>query len=67
MRDLSTLIAFIINFVIIASYSMRIKYPPDENSLYELKVDTNAFGFDFIMIVNFLGFFFYLINIKGIV
>ena len=55
MRDLSTLIAFVINFLIFLSYSTkRDNYEP-ENGNYGIEVVTILYGINFQTIITVLG------------
>lgn len=47
MRDLSTLIAFVINFFILISYSVERSDDGDENGRYGIDLITTSFGINF--------------------
>ena len=55
MRDLSTLIAFVINFLIIFSYSAKRDDSEPENGAYGIQVVTTIYGIDFQIIITVLG------------
>ena len=55
MRDLSTLIAFVINFLIIFSYSTKRDNFEPEDGKYGIEVVTTSYGIDFQIIITVLG------------